>query len=136
MVKYLVAYGVSVVVFLGIDALWLGVIAKDMFQRHMGDLLAPQPRLGVAAGFYALYVVEIVYFAVQPALERDSLSLALVNGVLLGLLAYGTYELTALAVIRGWSAPMAAYDIAWGAALTGGTAVIGFLAARWYSGEG
>jgi uncharacterized membrane protein len=127
----LVTYGVSLLVFLVADALWLGVIARDFFVSQMGPLLRDEPNLAVAAVFYAVFVAGLIYFAVMPGLREGSLALAVVNGALLGLLAYGTYDITNLAVLKGYSATLAMVDMTWGTFLSGLTAAAGYMAARW-----
>jgi uncharacterized membrane protein len=47
---------------------------------------------------------------------------ALAMGALLGLLAYGTYDLTNLAVMKGFTLKIALIDMAWGAFVTAATA--------------
>lgn len=130
MKTWIVAYAAAAAAFLAADALWLGFIARDFYRGQLGDLMSPNPNLGAAAAFYALYVVGVVYFAVQPALVSGQWTTALVSGALLGLVAYGTYDLTNLAVTRGFPATMAVVDMAWGAVLTAFAATVAFFAAR------
>ena len=78
--KYLWIYLVAAVVFLAIDALWLGYVARDFYKERLGDLLLARPRFGIAAGFYAIYVVGLIYFAIAPGLAAGSLWLAVFNG--------------------------------------------------------
>ncbi len=122
-------YAATLVVFLALDIVWLKLVSMPMFRRRIGDLLAERPRLGVAAGFYALYVAGIVYFAQIPALAGGGPGEAFVNGALFGFLAYGTYEATNFATLRGWTWSMVISDTAWGAALSGGAAAAGFMLA-------
>ncbi len=129
-VPYLVAYIATAVAFLLIDLVWLGVVAKGFYAREIGGLLLASPGVTVAGLFYLGYVAGVVFFAVAPALAAQSWKIALVNGILLGLLAYGTYDLTNLATLAGWSWRMALVDLAWGGCLTGLTAVVGYFAAR------
>jgi len=130
MTVYLVAYVASAVAFLGLDMLWLGLVARDFYRRGYGDMLLEQPLYAPAAGFYMLYVVGIVFFAVMPAVQGGSWLTALGYGALLGLLCYGTYDMTNLATLKGWPVTVAIVDMAWGTVLTGTAALIGFLAAR------
>ncbi len=118
------AYLAMLLVFLGIDALWLKWVMKPLFDRHVGHLLADQVRLAVAAGFYLFYVGGIGYFAVLPA---GSWPEALAKGALLGLIAYGTYEATNMATLKGWQWSLVIVDLAWGATLTGLVALVGYL---------
>ncbi len=128
---FLAAWIATLVVFLVVDAVWLVKVMRPLFERHVGDLLLEDPRLGVAAGFYALYCAGIVYFAAAPAAAAGTPWVALRDGAILGFLAYGTYEATNLATLKGWHWQMAAVDIAWGTALSAGAAYAGYLAAVW-----
>lgn len=114
-----------------LDALWLGVIAKSMYQSGMAHLLAAKPNLVAAAAFYFLYPVGIVIFAIQPA--NGEVMRALLMGALFGLFAYGTYDLTALAVLRDFPARLALIDIAWGAFVSACGAAAGAWAARHFA---
>lgn len=124
---YPLAYLAMLLVFLGIDAVWLKWVMKPLFDRHLAALLAEQVRLAVAAGFYLFYVAGIAYFAVAPA---GSWSAALFKGFLLGAIAYGTYEFTNMATLKGWHWSMVITDVAWGAFLTALTAVVGYFVVR------
>ena len=132
--SYIVAYVVALITFLGIDFVWLKLVMKPLFESHVGELMRDEPKLGVAAGFYVLYVVGIVYFAIQPALANNSWATALLNGAILGFLAYGTYEATNMATLKGWTFGMMFTDILWGMALTATAALGGYFAAQWASG--
>lgn len=126
MVKYLAAYGVTAIVFLGLDFLWLSRVALDIYRREIGTLLLDKPNLGIASVFYLLFVVGIVILAVAPALNGGNWTTALINGAVLGLVAYGTYDITNLSTLKGWSVSLTAIDMAWGTALTAVSATIGY----------
>ena len=124
----LILYLVTLVVFLGVDAVWLKTVMKPLFDRHIGDLMAETLRFGVAAGFYAFYVMGILYFASIPALRDGGWQLAALNGAILGFLAYGTYEATSFSIMRGWTWSMLITDVVWGTLLTSLSAVAGVMA--------
>lgn len=124
---YVVAYLTTALVFLGIDYVWLSRVAVGFYQSRLGDLLLDQPNFAVAGLFYLFYVVGIVYFAIMPALSSGNWTTALVSGALLGLIAYGTYDMTNLATIRGWSVSVSIVDMIWGMVLTGFSATAGYL---------
>jgi uncharacterized membrane protein len=126
----LAVYVATLVAFLVIDAIALKFMMYPLFSRYVGDLLRADMQLGVAAGFYLFYVAGVMYFAVMPGLKAESLGLAALNGAILGFLAYGTYEATNMATLRGWAWQMVATDVAWGTFLTMITAVIGYLIGR------
>ncbi len=125
---YLVAYLSTAVVFFGLDFLWLTRIAIGFYRRNIGDLMLASPNLAAAGAFYLLYIAGIVYFAVLPAVNANTLSTAIINGALLGLLAYGTYDMTNLSTLKGWSLSVSVVDMAWGAFLTATAAATGYLA--------
>lgn len=126
--KYLYAYGIALVLFLILDAIWLGIVARSFYASRIGDLLLDQPRWGVAAVFYAIYVVGIVYFAVTTGMAAQSAAVAATNGALFGFFAYLTYNATNLSVMKGYDPLVAVVDTAWGTAVgaivAGGTVAI------------
>jgi len=131
--KYCVAYIGVALVFLSVDALWLGVIITDFMQSHLSHLLADQTNLMIAALFYLFYAGGIVLFAVKPALEAKSLKIALIYGGVFGLLCYGTYDLTNLATLKDWPVQVVVVDMAWGTFLTALSAGAGFTAVQKFS---
>jgi len=130
MLHYAIAYCVTLVAFLFMDFIWLARVARDFYAGQIGTLLLDQPRLGVAAGFYCLYVVGIVVFAVMPALKANAPGSALLFGALFGLIAYGTYDLTNYATLKEWPFLVVVVDMAWGAVLSSVSAISGFYGAR------
>ncbi|RME62365.1 MAG: DUF2177 family protein [Alphaproteobacteria bacterium] len=123
-------YVAAMAAFFALDVLWLGVVAKAFYANALGAWLRPAPHLAAAAAFYLLYVGGIVYFAVAPALRGGGWSTALLSGALLGLLAYGTYDMTNLATLKNWPLRVSVVDMAWGTALTALAALAGYGAAR------
>lgn len=126
--KYLYAYGIGLTLFLILDAIWLGVVARSFYAGRIGDLLLDQPRWGVAAVFYAIYVVGIVYFAIAAGMAAQSAGTAAINGALFGFFTYLTYNATNLSVLKGYDPVVAVVDTGWGAAVgaivAGGTVAI------------
>lgn len=117
------AYVVALLVVGLLDALWLGWLAKDFYRRELGALMVDAVRLAPAAAFYFLYPLGLVFVALQPV--PATLGEAMLRCGALGLLAYGTYDLTNLATLRDWSVRLSLVDMAWGAllsALAGGAA--------------
>jgi uncharacterized membrane protein len=133
---YAIAYIGALIVFIILDALWLGLIARDFYQREYGALLAENPRMGVAVIFYLGYVAGVVFFAVAPALSSGGVWKAALYGALLGLLAYGTYDATNLATLKDYSVKAAIVDTLWGTFLTGSIAMAGYVAATRFGANG
>jgi uncharacterized membrane protein len=126
---WIAAYVAAAVSFLALDALWLGLVARTLYQREFGALLLEKPNMAAAAAFYALYLGGVVFFAVKPALESGGWTRALLHGALFGLVAYATYDLTNLATLKGFPIRVVAPDLAWGAAVTAVAALAGYAAA-------
>lgn len=116
--KFLKQFLVTFVTFLLIDAVWLGLIAKDFYAKHLGFLMTDTPNLWAAVIFYVLYVFTLVVMVVKPALQQRSLADAMNKGALFGLCAYATYDLTNLATLHAWPLIVTVVDMIWGTFLT------------------
>lgn len=125
----IILYLVTVPLIVVIDLLWLGVIAKDFYRAQLGSLFAPSVNWYAAIAFYLIYASAIVFFAVMPALAKHSLMYAALAGAFLGFIAYATYDLTNLAVIRDWPLVMSIADIVWGAFMTGSISTLVYVIA-------
>jgi uncharacterized membrane protein len=123
-------YGAALLALLAIDALWLTFYMGPAYKAALGDLLLAQPRLASAAVFYLLFAVGVVVFAVAPALRAGSWQTAAMLGGLLGLVAYGTYDLTNYAVLKDWPLGLTVIDIVWGGLLSAAAGVAGYAAAN------
>ncbi len=130
---YVTAYGATALVFLVLDAMWLTAMVDRLYRPGIGHLMLDRPNLAAAVPFYLLYLLGVVVFAVLPGLRAQDWTTSLWLGALLGLFAYGTYGLTNLATLRGWSVPVSLADMAWGSVLTAAAATGGMLAASWVS---
>ena len=71
--SWFLTWAASLVAFLAIDLVWLGVVARGFYRERLGDLLRPDVNWTAAIVFYALYVAAVVFFAVVPALEAIEL---------------------------------------------------------------
>lgn len=126
----LAAYGATALVFFGLDLLWLTVLGIGFYRSEIGTLLLDKPNLAPAAMFYLFYIAGLVGFAILPALTAQSWLWALIAGVALGLLAYGTYDMTNLSTLKGWTLSISLIDLAWGGFLSGLSALAGYWIAR------
>ena len=130
--KVFAACAATAAVFLILDMIWLGVIARGLYRSEMAGLIAPSFKLLPAMAFYVLYVAGTVHFAVQPGINAGDWRVAMWNGAFFGLVAYATYDLTNWAVLRDWPVRLTFIDLAWGTVLTAVAAAAGAKAAlRW-----
>jgi len=113
-----------------LDAVWLSQMTPRFYRPAIGPLLADKPDLVAAGVFYLLYVTGIVVLAVLPAIDRGGLARAALLGAFVGIVAYGTYDLSNHATLRDWPWRLTLVDMAWGTVLTCIAASAGFLAMR------
>ena len=129
--KYLAGYLAAVFVIVALDALWLGLIAKTMYQQAIGHLMAEQPRLAAAAVFYVVDAAGLMVFAVAPQAGDPGLGKTVLMGALFGFFAYATYDLSNLATLRNWPLKLTLVDMAWGTLLSAAAAAAGKAAFNW-----
>ena len=127
MKKALIAYVATLLTFLLLDGIWLGLLMAPTYRELLGSLMLDKPLLLPAAVFYCLYVIGCVVLVVLPALSWQR---AAKLGALLGLVAYGTYDLTNWATLRDWSVQVTLMDWAWGTVATAVACTVGYLVAK------
>jgi uncharacterized membrane protein len=129
MTRWIAGYLAAMVVFVAGDLAWLSLTGPRLYRPAIGPLLADKPDLRPAIVFYLLYGVGVCAFAIAPGLRVGRPLAALGWGALLGLVAYGVYDLTNQATLKLWSTRLSLLDMAWGAAITGVAALAGCIAA-------
>lgn len=128
---FLKAWAASAAFFLIVDALWLGVIARNFYQEQLGSLMAGSINLPVAAVFYVMYSAAVVILASTSALRTGGgVAEAALLGAILGFAAYGAYDFTNLATLRDWPIMVTIVDLVWGTALTSAASAVGFATLR------
>jgi uncharacterized membrane protein len=128
--KYVIPYCAVLLIFVTVDLIWLGGLAKRFYRTQLAGLMADNFNAWAAATFYLVYPLGVVAFAVMPALPSGSWTDAAAWGAMLGFFAYATYDLTNLATLRGWPLRLAIVDMLWGTTLTALVAAGGHLIAR------
>lgn len=131
MAFYLKLYALCTAAFFALDIAWLGFVARGFYRTQMGHLLRDDTQWGAALAFYFIYVAAIVVLCVLPAVEKLSVARALALGGVFGLAAYAAFDLTSLALLKGFPAGVVPVDLAWGVVLTGSVSVAGYYAALW-----
>jgi len=128
MLLFLKLYGISFIIFFAIDLLWLGIIAKNIYQRYIGELLRPDVNWVAAILFYLLFIGGLVIFVLMPAVDSGSWVKALLLGAFFGFITYATYDLTNLATLKGWPIQITIIDLIWGTFLGASTSTLSYLA--------
>lgn len=128
----LLQFGISMVSFIVLDALWLGFVMADFYRRYLAHLARMSegrldPIWPVAALVYPTLAAGVTVLVVSRAKTPME---ALALGAFFGLVTYGVYDLTNHSTLRDWPAILTVTDIAWGAVLCGVTAWITFSLAR------
>ena len=113
------------IIFLVIDILWLSFAVKNFYRPQLGDILNDKPVMWAAVLFYLTYVLGIAIIILQPAISNDSISQAFWTGIVLGVVAYGTYNFTNMASVKNWSISVVFVDVFWGGILTGTSSSLG-----------
>jgi uncharacterized membrane protein len=120
-------------VFFAIDLLWIGLVAKKIYDQYLQGFLREEINWLPAILFYILFIIAIFVFAILPAISDDSVIKAISLGAFLGFICYATYDLTNLATLKNWPVNIVYIDIAWGTFLTAMVSAIGFLILKWLS---
>jgi len=128
--ELLKTYLVAFVVFFLIDIVWLVVVARKLYQKELGFIMSDKPIWPVAALFYLIFIVGLVFFVIHPSVEKNSWLYALLAGMLFGLITYATYDLTNLATLKDWPVKITIIDLIWGTSLGGLVSTITFFIVR------
>ena len=97
-----------------LDFIWVGLVANTFYRSQLGYLYSPNTVWPAALAFYVIYILGLVYFVIVPGLQIGSLKKTLLNAAFFALVAYGTYDLTSLAITTNWPLLMTFVDMAWG----------------------
>ena len=127
----LISYLLTFIVFLMIDMLWLGVIAKNIYQKYLGNFLTDNVNWTAAIIFYLIFVAGISIFTIYPAVNKGSVFYAIMMGALFGFFTYATYDLTNLATLKDWPLSIVFIDIIWGSVLSALVSLSGFYIVKW-----
>jgi uncharacterized membrane protein len=134
MKTFLISYLSAIVSMLVIDLIWLSIMMKPFYQKHIGHLLSETPNLMPAIIFYLIFIFGLVFLVIMPAISGNFSYVKLfIYGAIFGLVAYGTYDLTNHATMKNWPAIVTIVDLIWGTLLTGSVAVIAKFVTKFFS---
>lgn len=123
--QFLSALGLFIV----FDYVWLGIIMKNFNMQQLAEIGRIengvfQLHYGAAAATYVLMALAIPFF-VLPQIDRQTrLYKTFLIGALMGLIIYGVFDLTNLAILKNYPLNFIAPDMAWGAFVYGAVALI------------
>jgi uncharacterized membrane protein len=123
-------YLITFLAFLGIDSLWLGLIAPAFYRSQIGHLMAENANFPAAAAFYLIYIFGMVFFVIEPAMRGGSLKQAVLRGALYGFITYATYDLTNHATLQDWPLLMTVVDMTWGTVLCASVTLVSVWAGK------
>ncbi|MEI7675036.1 MAG: DUF2177 family protein [bacterium] len=128
MADYIYVYLTSLGVMTAIDAVWLGLVAPKFYKKHIGYIMTDKPIWISAIIFYLIFILGVAVFVVYPGWRNsESLTKIALQGALLGLVSYATYDLTNQATLKGWPFIVTAVDLMWGTFLTALVSVVSVL---------
>ena len=121
---------ISALIFLIVDVIWLSFSVKSFYRPNIGHLLLETPVMWAAILFYLIYVIGLAVVIIEPSLDHQNTQKFLIKAFMFGLVAYGTYNLTNMATIKGWSPNVVFVDMIWGGFLTTFSSYVGILFAK------
>ena len=124
MAAWMKMYLISTGIFLCIDAIWLGFIARGIYAKYLGYIMAKNIVWWAAGVFYLIFMAGLVFFVIESSVRTQSIRYALAAGAFFGFVAYATYDLTNLATIEGWPLFVTVIDLIWGAFVASSTSVL------------
>lgn len=123
--NFIIVFGI----FLVLDAIWL-VLTKGFYASNLGHLMGTNVKWMGAIVFYILFIIILMYFVINPALQSNDIKTLVISAVLFGLITYGTYDLTNYATLRDWPLTITVIDMIWGSTVTLLTSIISYLILR------
>jgi len=129
---FLKNYLITFIIFLVIDFIWLGAVARNLYREQLGFLMKENFNMTAAFIFYILFTLGIVFFVLNRALAVSSWQYALFAGMFFGLITYSTYDLTNLATIKDWPLTITIIDLIWGTFLGGLTSFLSYTVINYF----
>ena len=120
----------AALIFLIIDVIWLSFAVKSFYRPNIGHLLVDRPVMWAAAMFYIVYVLGLAIVIIEPSLSHENTLKSVLQAFMFGLVAYGTYNLTNMATVKGWSPSVVFVDMLWGGSLTAFSSYFGILISK------
>jgi uncharacterized membrane protein len=124
--KNVIQFLIAFAVFLAVDLVWLGLIAKNLYSKYLGFIMTDKVNWIAALLFYVLFIIGLLVFVIQPALIEKNLATLVLRAALFGLVTYATYDLTNLATLKDWPIQITIIDLIWGTSLSTIVSVVSY----------
>lgn len=108
----------TLVIFSLIDFLWLGIVARKLYQKTIGFMMADKPNLIAAIVFYILFAIGLNIFVINSNVKSHNFNDLVLKASLFGLFSYATFDLTSQAIFKKWPVLITLVDMLWGVILT------------------
>ncbi|WP_162146858.1 DUF2177 family protein [Acholeplasma granularum] len=132
MKKNIITILISALIFAVIDGLWLGLIAKSLYQNELGSLMKTDFPIIPIILFYMIFIIGLFIFVIKPMIDQQSIYKVVILSALFGLVTYSTYDLTNYITLAGFPLTIVIIDIMWGMLLTSLTSTLTYLIYRRY----
>jgi len=131
-------YVSTLVLFMALDAVWLGVVMSDFYKGELGSLARRQgdalnPIWWAVVAVYMILPLGIIWFVLPRVSDASPVLSAALWGIAYGVITYGIYDLTNYATLDRWSLRYVVVDIAWGGAICGIATVTASKLDRWFT---
>lgn len=131
--NYIKTYFLAFIIFISIDFMWLGLIARGFYREQIGFIMKDNFNVGAAVIFYILFIVGLVFFVLNKAFIIESWQYALFAGMFYGFITYATYDITNLSTLKDWPILLTIVDIAWGTLLCGLTSYLTYIISSYFN---
>ena len=121
-------FGATFVLFAVLDFIWLGFVMKEFNMRQLAEI--GRIENGVFQLMYLPAIIVYVLMAagftvfVYPQLSLENGVNVFLKSALMGLVVYGVYDMTNLAILKNYPLPFALVDMAWGSFAFGAVGLI------------
>jgi len=132
-VSIFVSYISMLIFFIVAEIIVLTNIMQPLFKKHIGFLMKEETNFSIAAIFYLVYVAGVFWFATRAGIKSESSLVAIFSGAFLGLLAFGTYEITNYVILKDWKISLVLIDTLWGIIISSSMAYVGYKAHSFFS---
>ena len=122
----IITYFSMLVFFVIAEIVVLTNIMQPLFKKHIGFLMNEETNFSIAAIFYLIYVAGVFWFATRAGIKSESILITILSGAFLGLLAFGTYEITNYVILKDWNINLVIVDTLWGIIITSLMALVGY----------